>query len=200
MQRNDRYQWCISSPPVRRNRWPLKARPMPLRGETAQSSRERVRRESRRSRATGAPTGNGTVLARSSARSTRCHQCRSRPRPRASPRIRHQRGSRRHRLFGRRGPRPEVPRLHECGARANHNSRPIQRPANSESRSRVVPRRRPALRGKRAPALAPRIAAGSCPAYSPQPAQTRSDAAGRRTMPACKEAGVPQADRRLRLG
>ena len=130
----------------------------------------------------------------------RCHQCRSRPRPRASPRIRHQRGSRRHRLVGRRGPRPEVPRLHECGARANHNSRPIQRPANSESRSRVVPRRRPALRGKRAPALAPRIAAGSCPAYSPQPAQTRSDAAGRRTMPACNEAGVPQADRRLRLG
>ena len=64
-----------------------------------------------------------------------------------SPASRHQRGSRRRRLVGRRGRRPEVPRFHECGARANHNSRPIQRPANSESRSRVVPRLRPALRG-----------------------------------------------------
>ena len=71
-------------------------------------------------------------------------------RQRGRPRIRHQRGSRRRRLVGRRGCRPCVPRFHECGACSNRNFGMIPRPANSESRSRVVARLRPALRGKRA--------------------------------------------------
>ena len=86
MGRNDGYQWGISWPPVGRNRWPLTARPMPLAG-TAQSSRERVRRWSRR-RATGAPTG--TVDADVSADDRRAtgstklqpSRCRRRCRPR----------------------------------------------------------------------------------------------------------------------
>ena len=65
---------------------------------------------------------------------------RSRDQIRPRPGSRHQRGSRRRRLVGRRGCRPCVPRFHECGACSNRNFGMIPSPANSESRSRVVAR------------------------------------------------------------